>query len=251
MTDLSVVFISDVHVDPDGPDRAPLDRFIAFLDSLPGRARALFILGDLFDLWTGHADADRPDNRRVIDALDRLERAGLSVTFVAGNRDLYFHDYLKKHRLLRSYPDLCLLELDGKRLLVTHGDLLCLRDRCHLLLRRILSLKPFRLLFLALPHSLAGRLARSLRRHSQRAVRSKNPDTLAVDDDALRGIFSRSVDVVVCGHTHRAEHRVLTVDGRACELFVLDAWTSRPGFLEYRNGSFTLGSPTVAGPLGT
>ena len=55
MTSLSVVFISDVHVAP----ASSVEPFLDFLRTLPGRSRALFILGDLFDLWTGHADADQ------------------------------------------------------------------------------------------------------------------------------------------------------------------------------------------------
>ena len=70
MSSLSVIFISDVHVAPAGS----VEPFLDFLRTLPGRARSLFILGDLFDLWTGHADADRPENRLVLAALDRRRR---------------------------------------------------------------------------------------------------------------------------------------------------------------------------------
>ena len=235
MSSLSVVFISDVHVAPAGS----VEPFLDFLRTLPGRARALFILGDLFDLWTGHADADQPENRLVLAALDELQAAGVAVTFVAGNRDIYLHDYLQRTARFPSHPDDLLLALDGKRLMVCHGDLLCRRDRGHLFLRRGLGWKPFRFLFLRLPARVQRFLAQRLRRHSERVSGAKDPATFAVDDAALGKLFARGLDVIVCGHTHRPEHRVLTVDGRRCELFVLDPWIDHPGYLEYRDGSFT------------
>ena len=241
MSSESVVFVADVHIvsgsRPEGAS-APANRFLEFLKCLPGRCRGLFILGDLFEVWVGHADAEAPDYRRVLDALAELEGAGVSLAFISGNRDFLLSDYLLENSGWPAYADRVTIELDGKQVQLSHGDLLCARDWQHLMLRGILRSWIFRKLFLALPRSLAGRLADGLRRFSRIALRSKRPEALGLDERELRRTFHGGVDVIICGHTHRGLHRTFEVDGRRCELFVLDAWTDRPGFLEYREGTF-------------
>jgi len=238
VTASSALFIADVHLRADEAHAPELQRFLRFLHSLPGTTRRLFILGDLFDLWTGHADASVGPFAAVLDALQELHRAGLTVTFVAGNRDFLLYDYLQRTRRFDSVLDSCVIELDHKTLHLSHGDILCSRDRRHLRLRRILVSPLFRRLFLACPVPLARYLAARLRRWSERSVRSKTAHTLAVDEQALHKVCSAGIDVVVCGHTHRPEHRVFDEDARTCELFVLEPWVRRPGFLVYRDGQF-------------
>ena len=234
-----LVFVSDVHI-ASGTSPAA-ERFGAFLRALPGRVRELFILGDLFDIWVEHSDADLDDYRRVLTALYELDRAGVSVSFISGNRDFFFRDYLLKNVSIHSYAEKRIINLDGKRVQLCHGDLLCTRDRWHLRLRRVLCSRGFRAVFFALPTTLAHYLSGCLRRHSKRAVKSKCPATLDVNERALRNVFSSDVDVIICGHTHRGEHRTFNVGARRCELFVLDAWCEHSGFLEYRDGAFTRG----------
>ena len=49
----SVFFVSDAHLGVEGEDReaARTARLHEFLNSLPGRAASLYIVGDLFDFW--------------------------------------------------------------------------------------------------------------------------------------------------------------------------------------------------------
>ena len=234
-----LVFVSDVHI-ASGTSPAA-ERFGAFLKTLPGRVRELFILGDLFDIWVGHSHADLDDYRQVLTALYELDEAGVSTSFIGGNRDFFLSDYLSEDGRIRSCADGCIIDLDGKRVQLCHGDMLCTRDRWHLRLRRVLRSRPFRAVFFALPTTLAHYLSGCLRRHSKRAVKRKRPATLGVNEKALRNVFSSGVDVIICGHTHRGEHRTFDVDDRRCELFVLDAWCEHSGFLEYRDGVFTTG----------
>ena len=232
----SVVFVADVHIG--SGTGSPTDHFLDFVASLPGRADRLFILGDLFEIWVGPADAERADYRHVLDALDELRRTGVVVSFVSGNRDFLFRDYLLENAGLPSYPEPTTIELDGRRVQLRHGDLLCKRDWQNLLLRSILRSRLFRRLFLSLPRSLAVCLAGGLRRFSENIVRGKHPRTLGLDERTLRRTFKNGIDVIICGHTHRGGHRTLEIGDRRCELFVLDAWTEEPGYLEYREGEF-------------
>lgn len=231
------VFVSDVHLAGRFPRR--LERFRRFLSDLPARARALYILGDLFDFWVGpgHARLDRAPE--VLAALADVVKAGVEVSFVSGNRDFFLAHYLLETLGVRAYPDAQSVELDGRRVLLSHGDALCTRDRRYLRLRRILRSGLFRRLFTALPPEMAYYMGSCLRSYSRRVVRTKHHSVVSLDPAEIRRLFSTGIDVLICGHVHRPAHEVHEIGGRRCELFVLDDWSRRPGWLEYADGRFS------------
>ena len=51
---MTVLFISDLHLDADRPDIT--DQFLRFLETDALNAEALYILGDLFESWVGDDD---------------------------------------------------------------------------------------------------------------------------------------------------------------------------------------------------
>jgi UDP-2,3-diacylglucosamine pyrophosphatase LpxH len=118
--DLRVVFISDVHL---GSHYCHAKELAEFLDRL--RCDRLFLVGDIFDLWwIGQKRAVwGRDHERVIEALHALAVRGTELVYVPGNHD----------RPLRRFCGLIMPTmqirrravhtlLDGRRLLVTHGD---------------------------------------------------------------------------------------------------------------------------------
>jgi len=81
---MTTLFVSDVHLDPARPHITQ-----AFLDFLQHEARdveALYILGDLFELWAGD-DVGMPRYEPIITALRGLSTHGVRLYFLPGNRD--------------------------------------------------------------------------------------------------------------------------------------------------------------------
>jgi UDP-2,3-diacylglucosamine hydrolase len=87
------LFIADLHLEPKKPFLIKLG-----LNFLAGRARqadALYILGDLFEVWLGDDD-DEPAYQPVLEALHDLTHSGIPVFIMLGNRDfLIGSDFLK------------------------------------------------------------------------------------------------------------------------------------------------------------
>ena len=73
---MTTLFISDLHLDGTRPDITA--QFLDFLEREARGARALYILGDLFEAWIGDDDPD-PDKRRVIAGLRAVTNAESSV----------------------------------------------------------------------------------------------------------------------------------------------------------------------------
>mgnify|MGYP006193635623 CR=1 FL=1 len=114
------VFISDVHLGSAHCHAAELANFLEGLHT-----RRLYLVGDIIDLWwmAQRRAAWGPDQRRVIDALQALARAGTELVYVPGNHDRPVRNFcglvLPNMRLRRRAIH---VTADGRRLLVTHGD---------------------------------------------------------------------------------------------------------------------------------
>ncbi len=203
----SIEFISDLHLSELQPET-----FAAFTQYLRNtRAEAVLILGDLFEVWVG-------DDARVAGSF--AERAAALLTecaqgkvigFMAGNRDFLVGADLLRDSGLRALPDPMVLDAWGQRVLLTHGDALCLGDLDYQAFRRQVRSEAWRAAFLARPLPERAQAARSMRDASEAAKRRVAPRDWA-DVDATAAISwmraARS-EVMVHGHTHRPATELL------------------------------------------
>ena len=161
---MSRVFVSDVHLDASAPDAA--EQFFAFLDTYAANAEALYILGDLFEVWVGDDDPD-PEKRRVVSALRKLTDRGVACFVIHGNRDFLLGRQFCDDAGVRLLPDPIVIELDGERVLVTHGDALCTDDHAYQELRSSVRTADWQKKFLALPFSVRDSFANQARKGSK------------------------------------------------------------------------------------
>ena len=121
----TVDLISDLHLQAAEP--ATVDAWRHYLDTTP--ADALFILGDLFEVWAGD---DAADDATGFEAQcgELLQRAARRrpVFFMHGNRDFLIGPAFAARSGFTLLDDPTVLVLLGERWLLTHGDLLCLED---------------------------------------------------------------------------------------------------------------------------
>ena len=121
----AIEFISDLHLAPRQP--RTFERWAA----LPAgtAADAVFILGDLFEVWVGDDARHDGASRRAASMCWPRPRRRRTVCFMAGNRDFLVGDaMLRRLRHVRPCPTRRCSSPSGKRVLLTHGDALCLAD---------------------------------------------------------------------------------------------------------------------------
>ena len=240
-TSAATLFISDLHLDSERPDITA--QFLDFLEREARQARALYILGDLFEAWIGDDDPDL-DKRRVIDALRSLTRSGVPVYFIHGNRDFLIGRRFAADTGVKILPDGSLIELYGKRVLLMHGDTLCIDDPDYQRLRRIVRnpLVQFilRCLSLGQRQKLATRMRAGSKAHIESMDRAK-PAIMDVNQDAVRRTFEdEHAEVIVHGHTHRpAIHEVKLGDHVATRI-VLGDWYEQGSVLRWDEQGFDL-----------
>ena len=231
------VFVADVHLSPDDPEG--VRRFTRFIESQVAGDDSLFILGDLFDLWCGPAQLSLPAFRPVLDALRHQIDQGTRVTILHGNRD-FLLDRREALALDEVIPgEIVVEEIQGSRVVLTHGDLFCTRDRAYQRMKRIIRSKPVRWLVAILPSRLIFRLARLLRRQARKALSAKPKGVLSLQLAEVEAIADRhGADIVICGHFHAARDTAIGNSGR---LIVLSGWDADEVlYVRAEEGSFEL-----------
>lgn len=224
-----VLFIADLHLDPTRPEM--IGRFERFCRETAASARALYVLGDLFEVWIGDDDDD-PEHARVLDALAGVTAAGVPGWFMAGNRDFLAGDGFLARTGLRPLGDEQRIELFGVPTLLCHGDTLCTDDVDYQRFRSRVRDPDWQREFLARPLGERRELAAGLRSDSGDAMAAKAATAMDVNFDAVAEAVTRTgVDRLVHGHTHKPGRHEHEVDGRVVERWVLGDWYRRPSVL--------------------
>jgi len=216
------LFVSDLHLEAAAPQA--IDAFVGLLGGEAREAAAVYILGDLFESWVGDDDPD-PARDRVCRAIAALTATGVPVFVMHGNRDFLYGAGFESRTGATVLPDPCVATLFGRRVLLTHGDLLCTGDAAYQELRSTVRAVSFRERVLALPLEARQTLADAARAGSKAHVAAQRAEIMDVTPDAVVAAFrATGTRVMVHGHTHRPAEHQLDVDGEPALRVVLDAW---------------------------
>lgn len=197
--------VSDAHFGAAPPEDE--ERFLAFCESLRGRADSLFVLGDLLDFWFEYGRAIPKHGFRALAELVHLRRGGTRVVYLAGNHDLRFRDFLGRELGIEAASQVS-ERLDGSRVWMSHGDEVDHRA-VPALFRRLMRSRINNLLYSFVHPDVGIGFA------SWVASRSRARG----QDDFLRGVMARHAsrklaegyDIVVTGHLHVPE--LVRLDG--------------------------------------
>jgi UDP-2,3-diacylglucosamine hydrolase len=232
---VSALFISDLHLSEERP--AANEQFIGFVEGEARGAGALYILGDFFEYWIGDDDLAAPFNAVMAGLLRGLTRHGVPVHLMHGNRDFLIGEEFCRATGAVLLPDPCVVEVQGEKTLLAHGDTLCTDDHDYQAWRRVARSEQWQREFLARPREERRRLILGLREKSKKVIEAKPAQIMDVNDGAVvEALRAHGVRRLVHGHTHRpGRHRHL-VDGQPCERWVLPDWYGRGGFLQIGAG---------------
>jgi UDP-2,3-diacylglucosamine hydrolase len=231
-------FLSDAHLGRNLPYDGLREKYLCdFFLQIRDRATHLFIIGDLFDFWIEYDYAIRPDYFDTLWALKSLSHAGVELHYVAGNHDFALGPFLRDKISLRLHPDQFEIELQGRRLLLAHGDGLLNETSPYLILRGLLRNPVCQKLYKLLHPNMGVRLGTFFSRMSRRRGTQKD---LAAKCAAYRkwalGKLATDVDMVLLGHTHAPE-MVKTVEGAYCNV---GNWMGEYTFAKLEDGTLTL-----------
>ncbi len=214
----TVDIISDLHLQADRP--ATVQAWRGYLQTTP--ADALFILGDLFEVWVGDDCAALPGFEAQCAQMLHATAARRPVFFMHGNRDFLVGPAFAAQAGFTLLSDPTVLAFQNERWLLSHGDALCLEDTEYLRFREQVRSPAWQQAVLAQPLEQRRALARSVR--SQSEARQRDPDMVWADVDhpaARDWLRHANARTLIHGHTHRPGAHEL---GEGLQRIVLSDW---------------------------
>jgi UDP-2,3-diacylglucosamine hydrolase len=231
-----IYFISDAHLGARaGPDDRE-ERLLRFLATLPGRAVALFILGDLFDFWFEYAHAIPKGGFRVSRALADIVDTKVPVLHLGGNHDFWAGTYLREELGVRAFAGPIAVRLQGRTVLLAHGDGLGPGDGGYKVLKKVLrnrlAIAGFRLLHPDLGIPLARTVSTISRKHTE----PREVILPKILRDVARPRLQGDVDAMLIGHVHEPAH--FREEGK--DFLVIGDWIESFTYARMEEGRFSL-----------
>ncbi len=223
-----LLFISDLHLQADRPELT--QALIRFLASNKGRCSALYILGDLFELWIGD-DADSPLAEEVATALQQFSEGGSRVHLMHGNRDFL----LGRHYAQRCGAELIQepyrLQTSQGVITLLHGDVLCSDDLDYQQFRKLVRNPAWQAQFLEQTVSQRLQFAAQARSQSRESTSTKSAEIMDVNPQTVKEFMAENqTNLILHGHTHRpAVHELSNPLGQR---IVLGDWDEKGWFVQ-------------------
>lgn len=197
---MTALFISDLHVDDTRP--AVLAALRRLVDTEAHSVDALYVLGDLVEVWVGDDD-DGPVATSIREVLTAASNR-CAVYVMHGNRDFLLGAEFAKHTGTTLIDDPSIVNVDGDRVLLAHGDAYCTGDVEYQRLRALFRSSTWQSEVLSSTLEERRALAASLRARSIAANENKAANIMDVTPCSVRqAMDNAAVSLMVHGHTHR------------------------------------------------
>ncbi len=200
----------------------------------------LYILGDFFDFWFSAGAFVYPEFRDVVDMLADLKERGIRIHICEGNHDFFLAGYFARHLGMEVIGEWATLNLEGHRVLISHGDTVDGKNRRYLLLRSVLRSNFFYKLQRALPLPFLWRIARISSRLSKEMTAESSEALAKKMRTFAQRKFKDGFDAVILGHCHKHLLEETRVNGTKKMLALLGDWVHHYSYLCYEDGNFFL-----------
>ena len=226
---MKTYFLSDAHLGSKSHANSHnVERKLCrWLNMVQHDAKAIYLMGDIFDYWYEYKYVVPKGFVRLLGKLAELTDSGIDVHFFTGNHDLWLTDYLAKECGLTLHFQPEIIEINGKKLFLAHGDGLGARSLSVSLLSKIFRCRLLRACFSAVHPRWTVPLAHAWSNHS-RKYGAKN-DFLGEEHEELIRFAKQKlkevpdIDYFIFGHRHILLDLPITDTSR---VIILGDWTN-------------------------
>ena len=149
MENKKIYFASDFHLGiPDHDSSLKREKeLVKWLDSIKSDAQAIYLMGDIFDFWFEYKQVVPKGYIRLLGKIAEITDSGIPVHIFRGNHDVWAFGYLNKEIGLQIHRKPEILEAQGKKLFLAHGDGLGPGDTGYKIMKKVFEFKPNQFLF--------------------------------------------------------------------------------------------------------
>lgn len=203
-----IYFASDFHLGTANyaQSRERENRIVRWLDFIKEDAAELYLVGDIFDFWFEYKHAVPRGYVRFLGKLAELSDNGVKITMFKGNHDMWMFGYLKEEIGVHIISDELVINRNGKRFYIHHGDGLGPGDAKYKFLKKIFRSGFCQWLFARVHPNLGIGIAKAWSGHSRIAGAKK--ETFLNEQHEWLVQYSKEMlqnedfDYFVFGHRH-------------------------------------------------
>ncbi|MES2417401.1 MAG: UDP-2,3-diacylglucosamine diphosphatase [Bacteroidota bacterium] len=204
----NLYFASDFHLGaPDyAESRKREERIVRWLDFITPTCSELFLMGDVFDFWFEYNKVIPKGFIRLQGKLAQMADLGIKIYFFKGNHDMWVDDYFTKEMGIEIISDELIMERNGKKFYLHHGDGLGPGDRKYKFLRKVFRNRFCQWLFAVLPPRIGLFVANGWSGSSR--IASHKKEVYLGEENEWLAIFAKEqlqkehYDYFIFGHRH-------------------------------------------------
>lgn len=199
-------YLSDLHLR--SPEEEAAQRFERFLREVPQPKDIVVLGGDIFDLFVGNKRLFKEKYKKLLEAMRGLADSGVTIYYLEGNHDFHLANVFSEHPNILIKEDEFEISVFGRKLWISHGDLIDPEDTGYRFLRLITRSYLFRTILNWLPDDFVDIVGN----WSSKTSRKYNhvPSVSSPSQERLRKLYfafarekvKQGYDHVLVGHSH-------------------------------------------------
>jgi UDP-2,3-diacylglucosamine pyrophosphatase LpxH len=237
---LQVCVISDLHLGTFGCHANEIVRYLKGINP-----KILVLNGDIIDIWQFRKKYFPPAHMQVIREILKLMEAGTLVYYITGNHDEALRKYSGTRLGNLLLDDKLVLDLDGKKTWIFHGDVFDSTTKGSAKIIAKLGGQGYDFL-IWMNHWLNKLLTFFGRDKMSFSKKIKNSVKKAVawigDFEQTAGelAIEKGFDYVICGHIHQPQQRTITNEKGSVVYLNSGDWIENLTSLEYDKGEWNI-----------
>lgn len=236
---MELLVLSDVHLGTIGCHAQALCDYLDSVDP-----EKIILNGDFVDCWQFKKYYWPKAHMQVLRKVMKFVTKGVPVYYVTGNHDEVLRRFSDVHLGDFHLVDKLVLDLDGRKAWIFHGDIFDVVMKHSRLLVKLGSVGYDLLILINKVANFAlsklGKGKISLSKKIKDSVKSAVNFIGDFEATAAGLAVENGYDYVVCGHIHRPEIRRIEQEGGSVTYLNSGDWIENLTSLEYANGAWTL-----------
>ena len=237
---VELVVLSDLHLGTYGCQAKQLQNYLKTIDP-----EMLVLNGDIIDIWNFSKSYFPNSHIQVLRQIIRMTEKGTKTYYLTGNHDEALRKY--SGTVIGNFvlDDKLILELDGKKIWLFHGDIFDTTTKGWARILAKLGGKGYDILIWTnrLINDLLqyfGREKISFSKRVKSSVKKAVKWISNFETTAAALAIDQKFDTVICGHIHQPQDRIIQLEHGSVHYLNSGDWVENCTALEYNDRQWTL-----------
>jgi UDP-2,3-diacylglucosamine pyrophosphatase LpxH len=237
--EVDVVVLSDVHLGTYGCHALELAEYLKSI-----QPKLLVLNGDIIDGWAFSKSYWPLAHHKVLGQILKMASKGTTVYYLTGNHDEMLRRFSDFNMGNFYLADKLILELDGKKAWIFHGDVFDLSVNTGKWLAKLAGKSyDYLIVFNRMVNWCLEKMGRekvSISKKIKSSVKKAIKFVSDFEDIAASHAIEQGYDYVICGHIHQPQHRVIENEQGSVTYLNSGDWIENLTALEYQQGDWSI-----------